>query len=174
MAAGRRRRWAGRIARWTGTALCGLILLVYMPSGWYVVEGDIVVTGEWFRASLKEGAVVASWWWGYTSEVSGSPVASYGAGSNAAGPAWHLWPSWGSQRHLWTMGPTKGSSWVVAPLWLILTSVALPTAWLWRRELRRRHNPNLCSCGYDLTGLPSGAACPECGKVHAVRAGMAE
>ncbi len=47
------------------------------------------------------------------------------------------------------------------PLWLPLLLIALPTAWLWRRD--RRYPPGHCrKCGYNLTGNESGK-CPECG-----------
>ncbi|MCC6360534.1 MAG: hypothetical protein IT450_17485 [Phycisphaerales bacterium] len=48
------------------------------------------------------------------------------------------------------------------PLWIPITIVGIPTAWLWWRR-RPRNGPGCCSkCGYDLTGNVSGR-CPECG-----------
>ena len=53
---------------------------------------------------------------------------------------------------------------VVLPMWCLWLAVAAPTAYLWCRD-RRRFAPGLCQrCGYDLSGLPPGGACPECGK----------
>jgi predicted amidophosphoribosyltransferase len=52
----------------------------------------------------------------------------------------------------------------VVPLWIPMLLVAIPTAWLWRRD--RRHSPGCCPrCGYDLSGTPSGI-CPECGRAQ--------
>ena len=51
---------------------------------------------------------------------------------------------------------------VIVPVWLIALVVGALTAWLWYRDWNR---PTRCAdCGYDLTGLPAGAVCPECGK----------
>lgn len=61
-----------------------------------------------------------------------------------------------------------GDVWVVGfMLWpIVLAAVAsgVPLVWSARR-IRRRTLKGLCSaCGYDLSGLAAGAACPECGK----------
>ena len=51
------------------------------------------------------------------------------------------------------------------PFWfLILSTAALPGAWLWCRARRRSlaTSPVCPKCGYDLTGNISGV-CPECG-----------
>ena len=51
------------------------------------------------------------------------------------------------------------------PLWMPLVALLVPTAWLWRGEIRRRVPPLTCGgCGYDRRGLPADAVCPECGK----------
>jgi len=53
-------------------------------------------------------------------------------------------------------------SMMVLPIWLILTVLIMPTAFLWWRD--RRYPRGHCQyCGYDLTGNVSGR-CPECGK----------
>ena len=48
-----------------------------------------------------------------------------------------------------------------APLWLLFTLAAIPTALLWHRD-RRTVKPSHCrQCGYDLRA--SKKKCPECG-----------
>ena len=55
------------------------------------------------------------------------------------------------------------------PAWLLLLLTAVPTAWLWHRDIWQwycrwwRYPPGHCQrCGYDLTGNTSGV-CSECG-----------
>jgi len=56
---------------------------------------------------------------------------------------------------------------VAVPLHIMSAILALPAAWLFyrdRRSVRWARTGNCPRCGYDLSGLPPGAACPECGK----------
>ena len=61
---------------------------------------------------------------------------------------------------------------VVVPLWLIAFIPSLTTAWLWYRD---RRQPGRCTdCNYDLTGLATGSACPECGKASTITSPVPE
>ena len=52
--------------------------------------------------------------------------------------------------------------WPAVALWLHLVGLILFLRWR-RQELRPK--PGTCpTCGYDLTGLATGAVCPECGE----------
>lgn len=51
------------------------------------------------------------------------------------------------------------------PIWPVPLLVAVPTAYLWRRDLMasRRARAGACpSCGYNRLGLVPSAPCPEC------------
>lgn len=76
-------------------------------------------------------------------------------------PAQYIGLSWPEfSRRVWRNGVSYGMS---LPLWLMLSAVALPTWFLWRRD-RRRIPPGHCEhCGYNLTGNTTGV-CPECGQ----------
>lgn len=59
----------------------------------------------------------------------------------------------------------SSATFVEVPLWLPLALVVIPTALLFYldRTSARRRRAGLCpGCGYDLTGLPGEAVCPEC------------
>lgn len=57
-----------------------------------------------------------------------------------------------------------GHWWLYIPLWAPAMAIGLPTAYLWRRRLRRPGLAGLCAaCSYDLTGNTTGV-CPECEK----------
>lgn len=55
------------------------------------------------------------------------------------------------------------AAWLRLPLWITLSLVGVPTAFLFWRDCRSPRRTNACpDCGYDLAGLSQGP-CPECG-----------
>ncbi len=57
-----------------------------------------------------------------------------------------------------------GESVVAAPFWMPLLATLIPGTILWWRT---RHIRGHCrACRYDLSGLPVGAPCPECGRAE--------
>lgn len=67
-------------------------------------------------------------------------------------------------------GPVMKIAIIHVPLVVPTLLVAIAAAWIWIPILRRKRRPDVCKCGYDLTGNASGV-CPECGA--AVPAGPA-
>jgi len=52
------------------------------------------------------------------------------------------------------------------PLWLPTLVFAVPAAWMWRVDVKRRRaaREGCCAkCGYSLVGTPAERPCPECG-----------
>jgi len=70
-------------------------------------------------------------------------------------------------RPVWWIKPLQvdgriGFIYLVVPLWIPFLLVAIPTAYLFRRD-HRIPQGHCQKCGYDLTGNISGV-CPECGE----------
>ena len=62
----------------------------------------------------------------------------------------------------WFMFKSNAGSALGIPVWLLVLLTGGPTLLIWRN--RRADQLNICpKCDYDLTGLPQGRACPECG-----------
>jgi hypothetical protein len=56
------------------------------------------------------------------------------------------------------------------PLWLPTLLFAVPAAWMWRVDVKRRRaaREGCCAkCGYSLVGTPVDKPCPECGTARA-------
>ena len=131
----RRRRWRTAVL-WVGCALCVLIAVAFVVSGWW-----------WMEVQFRGGPFIV---------VHGGRLECY----YPAGATRALFSrSAGGLRHAlvvgtWAKGFTLG---LVYPF----AAVALSTLLLWRFR-PKPPRPGHCRCGYDLTGNTSGV-CPECG-----------
>jgi hypothetical protein len=79
---------------------------------------------------------------------------------------WSAWQYWLTPK--WNWRPDANTLVIACvPLWtLFLVAVALMTN-AWRVHVGARRDGHACpSCGYDLSGLPPGSACPECAAVQ--------
>jgi hypothetical protein len=66
---------------------------------------------------------------------------------------------WGFEWEYGGMGDWR----VVVPLWALLAPSLGAAKWTWLP--RRRGAAGVCArCGYDVSTLPAGSVCPECGR----------
>jgi hypothetical protein len=138
------------MAKWGGAVACVVLLAAWIGSGWWSIwwcgyGGVFVAAGE---------GEVSTGWMGF--ELS-------------AGVESHSSPVFADWRFWWPpIGATADPDWLElrTKLWLLLAIAASATAVAWRldAQARRRERAGHCpSCDYDCTGVPAGAACPECG-----------
>jgi hypothetical protein len=149
----RRRPRLRRVAKWGGTATCLLFLVAFAVSG----TGEYAWIGQ---QNVPPGSEHLMWGFALTR---GQVVACIIRRRDylVSGWQWRIAPR---DRWRW-LGPYEyrlGPDFAVqVPVWIPLTLVLLPTAFLWYRD--RRPPPGHCpKCGYDLTANESGR-CPECG-----------
>ncbi len=147
-----------RILKWTGLAVCVLILVAWGLSPRfevnYIGDGWLFGCGRG-RLSFNISRGYNNFGWEF---VRLAPFRS--------GAYWGLnWPSHISDRSF-------GVAWssVRVPLWLPLLTIAIPTAILFWRDRRRIPRGHCRRCGYDLTGNVSGK-CPECGTACEIEGG---
>lgn len=134
-----------------------LSLTVWLGSVWYLLELE---SGRRFTAQIACGAVVFM-----------NQDSTLAADSNRVLPGVKFGPLvpgcdwWFGFYHdatgLWT---------VKVPLWTFAALFAGVSWRQWRSHLRRPREGTCPKCNYSLTGLPTGAACPECGKAASVKA----
>lgn len=153
LARGGGRRWVGWVLLMLGVLVAG----AWVASGWWQVwlwtdVGEVKITAgqvSLLASNNVEGTVLLF----RTSVVPTVP----------ADRGWKMWPEWGRPSHF--MSVAVGALWYVRiPLWMLL--IPIGGAEFWRRAaLRRSARPGVCAaCGYDLSGLAPGSACPECGE----------
>ena len=132
-----------RIAKWMGLVVCGVIAVTWAASLFWQGGGSAGTRGcFWF----SQGVVwIASATWDIATDDGRQWTRIDFA------PFWT--PSFYANERDW---------FIRIPLWLPFVAVAIPTAWLWRRD--RKQPPGHCwKCGYDLTGNVTGV-CSECGE----------
>ena len=162
-----RRHRLRRAAKWAGAGLCAASLCGWLSSFWFHLHVIVAVRdGDFWSVESLHGSLVAS------NIDCGGPVPNKARvgipyffarrlnyGMHYESP-W--WVGWSVLRG--AMGPGSCLTTTHVPYWVAALIVFLPTACLFHLD-RRRFAPGRCQrCGYDLSGLPPGAACPECGK----------
>ena len=146
----RRRSRTRRVLKWVGLAVCLVVLAAWAISTWRRV-GYWRNKYEFREAEGQYYVYVSGGVLSFGCENIGHPpgfcIEAAMRGAGLIGPAWVRF---------------KGMTIIVVPLWLLLTTSAIPTALLWYRD-RRLPKGHCQDCGYDLTGNESGI-CPECGQ----------
>ena len=150
------------VLKWTGTSLCALIFAAVLVSIWspLAVIHQNATTVRY--AGLRTEVIVIGW--GGRHALGGDVSRGWSVRTLAGLPK----GDWSWLPYSGTRNAIEGTYlWVAVPLCMPLALFVLPTAWLFHRD--RRHVSwaaagRCVRCGYDLSGLPPGAACPECGK----------
>ncbi|MGH7130411.1 MAG: hypothetical protein ACREJO_00485 [Phycisphaerales bacterium] len=82
------------------------------------------------------------------------------------GPSWVFWPRMESGMNVIGPWTVVQADLVEIPVWCVLAPVGALALLRWH-AWRRRGALGACgACGYDLSGLTSGAPCPECAAVQ--------
>jgi hypothetical protein len=149
-----RRARIRRVLKWMGMMACLAAVTLSALSSRYT----FFCYGSDTRVQILGGNV-----WIFYDRPSGEFRA--GAVALAAGWSWRL-PHLHRNLPAYTRGISPS---ILVPLWLVLLVTAVPTLWLWCRDLRRFPAGHCCKCGYDLTGNVSGR-CPECGRAVEAKA----
>lgn len=140
---------AVRTAKWTGTILVALIIIATLISTRVRCS---VVWGR-FNFCLWPGAFQVLLW------SPGAQDAKFDF--SYVVPPYLSAPSW---KFIIDRNPGGNQYWgFYAPFWFWLALAGLPTALLWWSDRSRFRAGHCSACGYNLSALPQGTPCPECG-----------
>lgn len=134
---------------------------------WGGVAAMVVIAGVWGASAFGFVGIYLDQSGGFCGI--GSGVFAWSAGVPAPGPSsWqlmvNLFPKelWPKVYWLPRLASPQPGNLSYVPLWMPWIVIAGFTFWLFRAD--RLKAPHACpACGYDKTGLPAGAPCPECG-----------
>ena len=147
------------VLKWTGAGLCALIFVAWLLSLWFdLAVTHIISASRTWVADLNGGRLLLM-----RQEDSRVDVFASEGWSAQMVAVRHHWPP---RRSYWRLLPRAGESFEF-PLWLPGSLVAAATCWLFYADHQKRgwaREGRCVMCGYDLSGLPPGGACPECGK----------
>lgn len=161
---------AGFVLRWGAAGIALLMLTGWASTYWVYAQVSKPKHGE---VILAGGAVMFrnAHYWDNVPGIDLSDVLF------VPPPAWSLHTfalqqsvaEW-SRSLVWLPAWERARTWkgntsmlVCMPLWIPFAMSAAASAWAWRRHWKRNRHGFCAECGYDRTGLPEGAVCPECG-----------
>jgi hypothetical protein len=146
----------------------GLIVVAWAGSGWYFIMWSRNSSFPRCSLTLTRGAIAG--------RIGELPAAAlYAIDDGVYGPYRTPEPvTVKGQGWLWVPRYSSMSAWsdvelpaqVTLPLWLPTLVFAVPAAWMWRVDVKRRRavREGCCAtCGYSLVGTPAERPCPECG-----------
>lgn len=135
--------------KWGGALVVLLSLACWVGSAWVWVD----YVGDRALVMLDFGRV---------------SLTVYGDDQDPDGPGWYVRVAGPQHRGRFAWGFERINPWRDAvryycPLWVPVMLCACPTAFAWWRDRRWRAAGHCPGCRYNLSGLPAGAVCPECG-----------
>lgn len=139
-----------KTVKWGGAAVTLLLLVVWIGSGWYAA----VLNWRGYAAIWGGGRLHAL---ALLDDPANRDLRCYINRNNGVW-RWHWW--------FGNIIRAPGLNVYCIPLWSFAVAALVPTAAAWRLDTlaRRRARPGHCPrCGYDRSGLPLLAGCPECG-----------
>lgn len=142
-----------KTVKWSGAIACVTLLAAWIGSAWSAVGWSGVISVESSSGEIHVALLPGK----DASTYSGS---YYRRQRCRLFESWFWWPPLGADFK-------PGWSAARAKFWALLAPAALATVAAWRLDarVRRRSRAGHCgSCGYDRTGVPAGAVCPECGQ----------
>ncbi len=140
----RRRRWRTAVL-WVGCALCVLIVVAFVASGWWLLAVQVPTRGPGAAVNGGMFSVYRGTQWGGSWHAEPRHQKQM-----SATPDWRWWNGW-----------DVGDRFVVVPLYTMFLAAALPTLLVWR-FVPKFPCGHCRRCGYNLKGLTE-ARCPECG-----------
>ncbi|MBU6414470.1 MAG: hypothetical protein KGS45_13490 [Planctomycetes bacterium] len=150
--------------RWVVTILLVALTAAWIASGWFtfgcVIYWCISANKEKLPLSFSAGNFYIS-----LEQTTGKWPSNFGVlweGQRDSG--FDLLPlTWNYSNQYFTKN-------ITFPAWIPPLLLVIPTILMWRSYfINRPHKPGTCSkCGYDITGLVSKEACPECGTAFEV------
>lgn len=149
-------RVARRVVKWACTVLACAMVVVWVFSGWKSIYWDRIDTFTQAYITCEHGAIHAALFFDSEIDPTGKPYSDYGVFITSLEWVW--------LPRIDNFGTNSPN--VILPLWLPTLLVAVPAAWMWRTDLKRRKAARVgccATCGYSHAGLGEGKTCPECG-----------
>lgn len=148
--------------KWTCTILAGVMIVAWVGSQWYGFQWYHRHGGSWL--AMNGGRDATKGWWKPPQAASG--LVPFDRFTWTDEPELFDVPGSRDWRPRLYRDSSDGTIFFWLPYWLPTLVFAVPAAWMWRVDVKRRRaaREGCCAkCGYLLVGLAASKACPECG-----------